>query len=133
MRPGRAADHSPPSSHGRVELYLYPPSGPHRACNGITLPFVANIYCHIHRFVGLWNDTCRIQNNKFHVLQPLCYFYHFRQPAFYQLLLFTANRCTSLLNLFPKIISNLLTLNRYNTLPNVFINMTHYLKVTCKF
>jgi len=25
--------------HGRVELYLYPPSGPHRACNGITLPF----------------------------------------------------------------------------------------------
>jgi len=21
-----------------VELYLYPPSGPHRACNGITLP-----------------------------------------------------------------------------------------------
>ena len=26
-------------SHGRVELYLYPPFGPHRACNGITLPF----------------------------------------------------------------------------------------------
>jgi len=25
--------------HGRVELYLYPPSGPHRACNGITLSF----------------------------------------------------------------------------------------------
>jgi len=23
--------------HGRVELCLYPPSGPHRACNGITL------------------------------------------------------------------------------------------------
>jgi hypothetical protein len=23
---------------GRVELNLYPPSGPHRACNGITLP-----------------------------------------------------------------------------------------------
>ena len=23
--------------HGRVELYLYPSSGPHRACNGITL------------------------------------------------------------------------------------------------
>jgi len=41
VRPGRAADHSPPSSdrsHGRVELYVYPPSGPHRACNGITLP-----------------------------------------------------------------------------------------------
>jgi len=42
VRPGRAADHSPPSSAaviGRVELYLYPPSGPNRACNGITLPF----------------------------------------------------------------------------------------------
>ena len=24
--------------HGRVQLYLYPPSGPHRACNRITLP-----------------------------------------------------------------------------------------------
>ena len=24
----------------RVELYLYPPSGPHRACNGITLPLL---------------------------------------------------------------------------------------------
>ena len=24
--------------HGRAELYLYPPSWPHRACNGITLP-----------------------------------------------------------------------------------------------
>jgi len=36
VRPGRAADHSPPSSHGRVELYLYPHSGPHRACNGKT-------------------------------------------------------------------------------------------------
>jgi len=37
-RPGRAADHSPPfkcRGHRRVELYLYPPSGPHRACNGI--------------------------------------------------------------------------------------------------
>jgi len=25
--------------HGKVELYLYPPSGPHRACNGLILPF----------------------------------------------------------------------------------------------
>ena len=24
--------------HGRVDLYFYPLSGPHRACNGITLP-----------------------------------------------------------------------------------------------
>ena len=40
--PGHAADHSPTlqcCSHGRVELYLYPPSGPHRPCNGITLPY----------------------------------------------------------------------------------------------
>ena len=45
MRPVRAADHSTPSSaagHGRVELYLYPPSGLHRDCNGITLPFFIN-------------------------------------------------------------------------------------------
>ena len=42
VRPGSAADHSPSSKcrgHGRVELYLYPLSGPHRACNGITLHF----------------------------------------------------------------------------------------------
>ena len=44
MWPGRAADHSPPSSAaviGRVELYLYPPSGSHRACNG-------TLYLYIH-------------------------------------------------------------------------------------
>jgi hypothetical protein len=29
-----------PRSHGRVELYLYPPSGPHRACNGVSLPLL---------------------------------------------------------------------------------------------
>jgi len=29
--------------HGRVELYLYRPSGPHRACNGITLPLPIKI------------------------------------------------------------------------------------------
>ena len=28
--------------HGRVELYLYPLSGPHRDCNGITLPLPVN-------------------------------------------------------------------------------------------
>ena len=37
MRPGRAADHSPPSS-AAVMKDIYPPSGPHRACNGIALP-----------------------------------------------------------------------------------------------
>ena len=29
--------------HGRVELYLYPPSGPHQACNGITTFFMVEI------------------------------------------------------------------------------------------
>jgi len=41
VRPGRAADHSPFSSAEvlrRVELYLYPPLGHNRACNGVTLP-----------------------------------------------------------------------------------------------
>ena len=38
MRPGRAADHSRPSN--AVVMELYPPSGPHRACNGIYLPFI---------------------------------------------------------------------------------------------
>jgi hypothetical protein len=28
-----------PRSKNRVELYLYPPSVPHRACNVVTLPF----------------------------------------------------------------------------------------------
>jgi len=32
--------------HGIVELYLYPPSGPHRACNGINLPLPSIICCH---------------------------------------------------------------------------------------
>jgi len=32
--------------HGRVELYLYPPSGSHRARNGLTLPlpFITNFH-----------------------------------------------------------------------------------------
>jgi len=30
--------------HGRVELYLYPPSGPHRSCNGITLPLPYHLH-----------------------------------------------------------------------------------------
>ena len=38
VRPGRAADNSPPSSAAVMEEYLYPHSGPHRACNGNTLP-----------------------------------------------------------------------------------------------
>ena len=33
--------------HGTVQLYLYPPSGPHRACNEITLPFNKS-FCSTH-------------------------------------------------------------------------------------
>jgi len=39
VRPGRAVDHSPPSSaevKERVELYLYPPVGHNQASNGVT-------------------------------------------------------------------------------------------------
>ena len=46
MRPGRAADPSSAAANGSVELHLYPPSGPHRACNGITLPLA--FYVHIY-------------------------------------------------------------------------------------
>ena len=64
--------------NGRVELYLYPPSGPHRACNGINLPFFTFIYERIYRsweFIYLfiycnwvvarwkWLFTCK-QNTK---------------------------------------------------------------------
>jgi len=36
--------------HGRVELYLYPPSGPHQACNGNTLPLLyIYIYIYIYK------------------------------------------------------------------------------------
>jgi len=31
-------------SHVRVVLYLYPPSGPHRACNGITVPLLLYVF-----------------------------------------------------------------------------------------
>jgi hypothetical protein len=43
LQPGREADHSPTfqfRGHGTVELYLYPPSEPHRAYNGIILLFL---------------------------------------------------------------------------------------------
>ena len=58
MRPGRAADHTPTSSAAvmeRAELYLYPPSGPHRAFNGITLPFTC-YSCGPGRSVGIATD-----------------------------------------------------------------------------
>jgi len=37
--------------HGRVELYLYPPNGPHRACNGKTLPLYIYIYIYIYIYM----------------------------------------------------------------------------------
>jgi len=63
MRPGRAADHSPPSSAvvmEEVELYLYPPSGPHRTCNGITLTFTnCNIFVFmtVYIYIYIYIDT----------------------------------------------------------------------------
>jgi len=45
--------------HGRVELYLYPPSGPHRACNGITLPFLNALTSQIY----FWNKTLNVSDS----------------------------------------------------------------------
>ena len=39
--------------NGRVELYLYPPSGPYRACNGITLPLLITKTNRIVRFSAM--------------------------------------------------------------------------------
>jgi len=67
VRPGRAADHSPPYN-GRVELYLYSPSGPHRACNGITLhtvlydPRYDSDYDIMQELMGLKVSTVVIKN-----------------------------------------------------------------------
>ena len=47
MRPGRAADHSPPSSAAVMEEYSYTsthPLGTHRPVIGITLPFTYAFY-----------------------------------------------------------------------------------------
>ena len=46
-RPGRGADHPPPSSaevKGRVELYIYSPSGPSWPVLGITLLYLGATY-----------------------------------------------------------------------------------------
>ena len=56
MGPERAVDHSPPSSAAvrgqeRVGLYLYPPSGPHRACNGKTLLLYIHIYVCVYIYI----------------------------------------------------------------------------------
>ena len=53
-----AADHPPPSSAvvmEELELYLYPPSGPHRACNGITLPLLQENKLHFLCVVYIHN------------------------------------------------------------------------------
>jgi hypothetical protein len=51
LRPGRVAENLPPSSgsHGRIELYLYPTSGPQRACNGnaLTLSLYYTLQSHV--------------------------------------------------------------------------------------
>jgi hypothetical protein len=47
VRPGRAADPSPPfkrQGRGIVELYLYPTPGHNRACHGVTLPFLSKLH-----------------------------------------------------------------------------------------
>jgi hypothetical protein len=49
LRPGRAADHSPLSSAVVMEEYLYPPSEPHRACNGGTVSLQD-----FHDYVRAW-------------------------------------------------------------------------------
>ena len=49
-RPGRGVDHPPPSRaevEGRVQLYLYSPSGPSWPVLGRTLPLPIYIYTHI--------------------------------------------------------------------------------------
>jgi len=40
--------------HGREQLYLYPRSGPHQACNGITLPLAFTFF---YKYEG-WNFNC---------------------------------------------------------------------------
>jgi len=44
--------------HGRVELYLYLPSGPHQACNGNTLPLPLYIYIYIYVCVCVCVCSC---------------------------------------------------------------------------
>jgi hypothetical protein len=61
VRLERAADHSPPSSAEvmeRVELYLYPPCGPHRAFNGVTLPLnLLDLYGCVYRLMYHFHDN----------------------------------------------------------------------------
>jgi hypothetical protein len=54
--------------HGRVKLYLYPPSGPHRTCNGITLPFY-------RLYNGPWLSSIFPR-----YLSSFCKFYAFLHP-----------------------------------------------------
>ena len=48
-------------------LYIYPPSGPHRACNGITLPFthwqfVPSLFPRLSAFVIFsYNNICKTE------------------------------------------------------------------------
>ena len=67
--------------HGRVELYLYPPSVPHRACNGITLPFF------LHR---LYEVCCVYGCSVYHALSHSfgSIFYHCIYGCMFCMLLF---------------------------------------------
>jgi len=56
----------PRSWKGR-ELYLYPPSGPHRACNGITLPLDIYIYIYIYMSLVYFQSTA-IRSHFRHIL-----------------------------------------------------------------
>ena len=49
----RGVDHPPSNAEvkERVELYLYSPSGPHRACKEINLPFFNEIYIYIYIYI----------------------------------------------------------------------------------
>ena len=82
----------PRSWKGR-ELYLYPPSGPHRACNGITLPLDIYIYIYIYIYViGLlpiycnslalqtyFNTTLTIERTEEELFVPSSLFLNFSQ------------------------------------------------------
>ena len=58
-RPGRSADHPPPSNcrgHERVQLYLYSPSGPSWSVIGRTLYFLLFVVLYGY---GTWSLTLR--------------------------------------------------------------------------
>jgi hypothetical protein len=55
VRPGRTADHSPPSSAEVLEEY--PPLGHNRACNWVTLPYERKETVQIHHTILSVNSS----------------------------------------------------------------------------